>query len=61
VDAIECQWDPGAFDSGALQVCHRWYPHSRNDLLSPSVPTPHWRRSGELEIYACTPAELRAA
>jgi predicted AAA+ superfamily ATPase len=61
VDAIECQWDPGAFDSGALQVFRRWYPHGRNYLLSPSVPTPHWRRSGELEIYVCTPAELRAA
>lgn len=61
VDAIECQWHPGAFDSRALQVFRQYYAHGRNYLVSPSGQPAHRRRYGELEVTVCTPSELQPA
>ena len=58
VDAIECKWDPGAFDSAALQVFRGYYPRGRNTLVTPSGDTAYTRRYGKLEVRVCTPSEL---
>jgi len=58
VDAIECKWDPGAFDSAALQVFRGYYPKGRNYLVTPSGDPPYNRRYGKLEVRICTPSEL---
>ena len=57
-DAIECKWDPGAFDSSALQVFRGYYPKGRNYLVTPSGDPAYTRRYGKWEVRICTPAEL---
>ena len=58
VHAIECKWDPGAFDSAALQVFRGYYPKGRNTLVTPSGDPSYNRRYGKLEVRICTPSEL---
>jgi len=58
VDAIECKWDPGAFDPSALRLFRSWYPKGRNYLVSPSGVPAYSRRYGDLEVRICTPSEL---
>jgi hypothetical protein len=58
VDAIECKWDPGTFDSTALRVFRSYYPKGRNFLVTPSGDPPYTRRYGHLESMVCTPSEL---
>jgi hypothetical protein len=60
VDAIECKWTPDAFDGAALQVFRRHYPAGRNFLVTPSAAPAHARRHGDLEVWVCTPSELRS-
>jgi len=59
VDAIECKWNPAAFDSSALQVFRGFYPKGRNYLVTPSGDSPYTRRFGKLEVRICTPSELQ--
>ncbi len=59
VDAIECKWDPGAFDSQALKQFRSHYPQGRNFLVTPSGTPGHTRRYGDLEVRICTPSGLR--
>ena len=59
VDAIECKWDPGAFDSSALRQFRGYYPPGRNYLVTPSGDPAYVKRYGDLEVTVCTPAELR--
>lgn len=58
VDAIECKWDPEAFDSSALALLRSYYPKGRNFLVTPSGDPAHIRRYGRLEVSVCTPAGL---
>lgn len=58
VDAIECKWNPGSFDSSALEVFRSYYPEGRNYLVSPSGAPGYTRRFGALEVRVCTPSEL---
>ena len=58
VDAIECKWDPGAFDSSVLQVFRSYYPKGLNYLVTPSGDPAHTQQFGSLEIRVCTPSEL---
>lgn len=58
VDAIECKWDPGAFDSSALRLFRSYYPKGRNFLVTPSGDPAHARRFGDLTVRVCTPAGL---
>ncbi|MEX1118064.1 MAG: ATP-binding protein [Terrimicrobiaceae bacterium] len=58
VDAIECKWNPKAFDSTALEVFRSYYPEGRNYLVSPSGASPYDKRFGSLEVRVCTPSEL---
>lgn len=56
IDAIECKWDPGAFDSAALQVFRSYYPKGQNYLVTPSGDPAYTKRMGKLEINVCTPS-----
>ena len=59
VDAIECKWNPGAFDPSALKLFRSWYPKGRNFLVSPSGEQAYNRRYGDLEVRICTPSEIQ--
>ena len=59
VDAIECKWDPAAFDPGPLRHFRTHYPHGRNLLVTPSGDPPYTKRIGALEVRVCTPSELK--
>lgn len=58
VDAIECKWDPWAFDATALKLFRSYYPAGRNFLVSPSGDPGYIARHGDLEVRVCTPTEL---
>ena len=60
VDAIECKWDPGAFDSSALKLFRSYYPQGRNYLVTPSGDPAYNKRYGDLTVTICTPTQLRA-
>ena len=59
VDAIECKWDPGAFDCASLQIFRSHYPQGRNFLVTPAGDPGYDRRCGDLMVCVCTPSELR--
>lgn len=58
VDAIECKWNPDAFDAGALEAFRGYYPEGRNYLVTPSGATPYLKRFGTLEVQVCTPTSV---
>lgn len=58
VDAIECKWNPDAFDGTALQVFRSYYPEGHNFLVSPAGAPGYAKRFGALDVRVCTPAEL---
>jgi predicted AAA+ superfamily ATPase len=58
VDAIECKWDPGAFDSSALKIFRGFYPKGRNYLVTPSGDPAYTRRYGTMDVRICTPSEI---
>ena len=58
VDAIECKWNPDAFDSTALKVFRDYYPKGRNYLVTPSGDSAYTKRYGNLDVQICTPTEL---
>jgi predicted AAA+ superfamily ATPase len=60
VDAIECKWNPEAFDATALKAFRAYYPRGRNFLVTPAGDPAYTRRFGDMEVRVCTPAELVA-
>jgi hypothetical protein len=58
VDAIECKWDPRAFDSAAPQVIRNCCAKGRNVLVTPAGDPGCNRRCGDLRVPVCTPLEL---
>jgi len=57
-DAIECKWDPAAFDSRALRQFRSFYPRGRNYLVTPSAE-PAWQKQyGDLRVTICTPSGM---
>ncbi|MGQ0732277.1 MAG: ATP-binding protein [Acidobacteriota bacterium] len=58
VDAIECKWDPAAFDSAGLQRFRTFYPKGRNYLVTPSGEPSYVKQYGKLAVTVCTPAAL---
>lgn len=58
VDAIECKWDPAAFDPSPLEVFRKSYPHGRNYLVTPSGDSGYVRRFRDMEVRVCTPSEF---
>ena len=58
VDAIECKWNPAAFDAGALETFRKYYPNGRNYLVSPSGDPGFERQYGTVQVRVCTPSEF---
>lgn len=58
VDAVECKWDPGAFDGAGLAAFRELYPSGANFLVCPSVERPYKKRVKGLELTVCGPAAL---
>ena len=58
VTAIECKWDPGAFDSSALKLFRNFYPKGSNFLVTPSGDPAYTKHYGKLAVRICTPTEL---
>jgi predicted AAA+ superfamily ATPase len=58
IDAIECKWDPGAFDASALRLFRDYYPKGRNYLVTPSGDPAYKKRYGRLEVQVCTPTAI---
>jgi predicted AAA+ superfamily ATPase len=61
VDAIECKWNPEAFEANALRTFREAYPEGRNLVLSPHVMTGYERRMGDLRVEFLPIADLRQA
>lgn len=50
-DAIECKWSPDRFEADGIRAFRALHPAGRNYLVCPSVPRPHVKRFGELEVH----------
>ena len=61
VDAIECKWNPDAFEAKSLRTFREAYPEGRNLVLSPHVMTTYERQMGELKVEFLPIRDLRAA
>lgn len=59
VEAIECKWNPNAFDGRALSMFRRYYPHGQNYVVTPGATAPYQARFGALTVTVCTPTHLR--
>jgi predicted AAA+ superfamily ATPase len=59
VDAIECKWNPDAFDSTAMKVFRSYYPKGRNYLVTPTTETAYIKSYGDILVTLCTPTQLR--
>ena len=53
VDAYECKWDAGAFDTDALKVFRAAYPKGKNYLLTPLAGSAYVQRASGLDITVC--------
>lgn len=60
MDAIECKWNPAAFDASALKVFRSYYPNGRNYLVSPMEAPAYVKRFGELQVTLCEPGGIAA-
>lgn len=61
VDAIECKWNPEAFETRGLEVFRAQYPRGNNYVVSPLNSPPYARVQGGLRISLVSPGDLRRA
>jgi len=59
IDAIECKWDPQAFDPAALKVFRSYYPSGNNYLVSPLSIPGYWKEISGFKVYVCNPEGWR--
>lgn len=59
VDAIECKWNPDAWEPRSLAAFRQSYPVGRNLVVSPQVRGTFTRRAGGLEVQFVSAADLR--
>jgi predicted AAA+ superfamily ATPase len=59
-DAIECKWDPAAFDPTGLAAFRVRHPKGRNYLVTPRDDPAYVRRYEGLQVMICNPAGLVA-
>jgi hypothetical protein len=60
VDAIECKWNPDAFDPSPLAAFRAIHPQGRNYLVCPGAMPGHVRSSKSLKIHVVNPMEIPA-
>ncbi len=58
VDAIECKWDPKAYDTSALKIFRSYYPKGKNYLVCPSADPGYDAHIASMKFRVCTPSEL---
>lgn len=58
IDAIECKWSPGAFESDSLDAFRKIYPNGRNFLVTPAVTTAFEKMHRGLKVEYCSPSAL---
>ena len=61
VDAIECQWNPEAFETRGLAAFREQYPKGKNYAVIPLNGPAYERVQGGLKISIVSPGELRQA
>jgi hypothetical protein len=59
VDAIECKWQPQAFEARGLAAFRAQYPKGRNFIVSPLSGPAYDRLTGGLKVSFISPADLR--
>jgi len=59
VDALECTWNPDAFEYRGLEAFRANYPRGRNYLLSPGIRHRSLRRKGDVEVVVLPLEDLR--
>jgi len=59
VDAIECQWNPAAFEPRGLLAFCELYLKGQNYVVSPLNGPPYERAEGRLKLRHVSPQELR--
>ncbi|NCO32438.1 MAG: hypothetical protein GW893_01015, partial [Armatimonadetes bacterium] len=59
VDALECKWNPDAFEPRSLNAFRENYPQGRNYLLCPGTLHRSVRRLGNLELILLPIGEVR--
>jgi predicted AAA+ superfamily ATPase len=60
VHAVECKWNPTAFDPAALKVFRAHHPKGRNYLVAPIDGRSYVKRFGKTEIRVCNPEGVGA-
>jgi hypothetical protein len=60
VDAIECKWNPDAFDPAPLAAFRAIHPQGRNYLVCPASTPAHVRSSKGLKIHVVNPMDIPA-
>jgi len=60
VDALECKWNPDAFDGKALALFRSYYPKGHNYLVTPLEGPAYRKRFAELEVVVCQPEHIPA-
>jgi uncharacterized protein len=61
VDAIECKWNPEAFETRGLGAFREQYPKGKNYVVSPLNGPAYQRVEGGLKLVFSSPGELRQA
>ncbi|MSU49527.1 MAG: ATP-binding protein [Opitutus sp.] len=59
VDAIECKWNPGAFETRGLLAFREHYPKGRNYIVSPLNGPAYERAQAGMKITVVSPGDLR--
>jgi hypothetical protein len=59
VDAIECKWNPQAFETRGLAAFREQYPKGRNFIVSPLTSPSYERVQDGLKISIVSPGALR--
>jgi predicted AAA+ superfamily ATPase len=59
-DAIECKWNPDAFDPASLAAFRSIHPQGRNYLVCPGATPGHVRSSKGLKIHVVNPMDIPA-
>jgi hypothetical protein len=55
VDAIECEWNPDAFDPAGLKLFRNWYPEGNNYIISPITTPAYEKHIAGLDVHICDP------
>jgi hypothetical protein len=61
VDAIECKWQPDAFETRNLSAFRALYGRGRNFVVSPLASSGYERRMDGFKVEFVSPTELRLA